>query len=458
MPPARTGVAVYSAELVAALAREHVIDVFVDEPIAAFARQSSATGQLPPRGAAPVPVIRSAHEFVWSHQHRPYDLTVFQLGNSSAHDFLWPYLFRYPGLVVLHDAQLHHARAAALLRLNRAGDYRDEFAANHPESSRDVAELAIAGFDSHLYYSWPMTRLVVRSSRLAAAHALLVTQRLRDESPSAAVETIRLGHGEPVPPERAAQAAARVRARHGIQNGAVLFGLFGGLTPEKRVPQVLEAFAALRRYQPSARLLLAGPPASHYDAAADVRRLDLDDVVVITGYLESDEAFTEYVSAVDVSINLRWPSAREVSGPWLRALAAGRATVTMDLSHTADVPGLDPRTWLPVSAGRALDDAPDPVTISIDVLDEAHSLRLALRRLAADDELRGRLGRAAAAYWEREHSQERMLEDYRRVLARAMAAPVPARARPPHLHANGTERLHELLEPFGLAADPWGRI
>jgi len=460
MPPARTGVAIDSVEMVGALAGEHEIHVFVDEPIAAHYRNRSAGGRLAAaamNARFPPAPIRSAHEFVWSHHRHPYDLTVFQLGNSSAHDFLWPYLFKYPGVAVLHDSHLHHARAAALLRARRADDYRSEFTANHPAVSPDLAELAIAGFDNHLYYSWPMTRLVVRGSRLAAVHAPLAAQWLREQSPGIDVETIRLGHGELVGPERAAISAARVRARHGIPDAALLFGVFGGLTPEKRVPAVLEAFAALLRYQPSARLILAGAPAGHYDVEADVRRLGLGDTVIISGYIESDEAFTDYVSACDVSINLRWPTAREISGPWLRALSAGRPTITMDLAHTAGVPALDPRTWLTVSASTSLADSPVPVTVGIDIMDEQHSLRLALRRLASDGDLRQRLGRAAAAYWEREHSQARMLEDYRRVLERALDAPVPVMKVPAHLRQDGLERLHALLEPFGGDVNPWSR-
>ena len=61
-----------------------------------------------------------------------YDLVVYQLGNSSVHDFTWPYLFRWPGLVVMHDTSLHHARAQALLGRLRLDAYRAEFAWNHP--------------------------------------------------------------------------------------------------------------------------------------------------------------------------------------------------------------------------------------------------------------------------------------------------------------------------------------
>lgn len=444
MPPARTGVATASAEVVAALRASHEIDVFADDPSARAAGASTA--------------VRSAHDFLWEHRLRRYDLTVYQLGNSSVHDFLWPYLFRFPGLAVLHDAQLHHARAAGLLRVKRTAAYRAEFAANHPEAAADLAELAVKGFDTHIYYNRPMTRLIVEASRVTAVHARLMAGVLRAASPTAAIETIRLGHGKPLSPEQTAAARERVRTRYGIAADSVLFGVLGGLTPEKRLPQVLTSFAALLPHAPGARLLLAGAPAAHYDVAADVQRLGIGSAVTMTGYLEGDDAFTDAVAACDVSVNLRWPTAREVSGPWLRALAAGKPTITIDLAHTADVPALDPRNWAVAHAALSLADPPEPVTIAIDILDEEHSLRLAMRRLAVDGDLRARLGRAAAAYWGRAHSTGGMLDDYRRVIARAIALPSPDPELPPHLQDDGSARLHALLEPFGVRADPWGTI
>jgi glycosyltransferase involved in cell wall biosynthesis len=428
VPPVPSGIAVCTADLVQGLAADHEIDLYVDEPVAASARLD-----------APRPV-RSAHDFVWRHQRAPYDLTVYQLGNSSHHDYSWPYLFRYPGLVVLHDAHLHHARAAALLRTKRAADYRAEFIACHPEAGIDQAELAVAGFDSHLYYAWPMTKLVVDASRLTVTHAPLVASALAAGSPSAHVDVVRLAHGTPCPDDDRRAARLRVNRARGLPPDALLLGVFGGLTPDKRLPQILDAFASLLPYAPHARLLLAGAPARHYDVAADVRARGLDRHVVLTGYLETTAELTDCVAACDISINMRWPTAREISGPWLRALAAGLPTITVDLAHTIDVPSLDPRTWRPHGA-----QAGEPVTVAIDILDEDHSLRLALRRLAADEPLRRRLGQAARAYWAREHSPARMLDDYRRAIARAAATPDPGPALPPHLVARGDRRLDAVL-------------
>ena len=434
MPPARSGIAACSADLVSALAGDYEIDVYVDE---APVRRA---------GGTPAPVARSAHEFVWRHRQTPYDLTIYQLGNSSAHAYSWPYLFRFPGLTVLHDVHLHHARAAALLRMRRPDDYRAEFAAAEPHASRDAAELAIAGFDSHLYYMWPLTRLVVEASRMVAVHTPRLAGDLRADFPGARVDSVHLGHGVAISPEAAAEARRRIVAHHGIPADAVVFGCFGGLTPDKRLRQVLDAFAALLPYASGARLILAGAPAAHYDAAADIAARGLQAHTVVTGYLESDEELTDYIAACDVTLNLRWPTAREVSGPWLRCLAAGKATVVIDLAHI-DVPSLDPRTWTANVTGRG---GGSPVCVAIDILDEDHSLRLAMRRLADDASLRASLGRAAAEWWQREHAPDVMVEDYRRLIPLAMAAPVPCPELPPHLVDNGDRRLRALLQPFGI--------
>jgi glycosyltransferase involved in cell wall biosynthesis len=427
MPPVRSGVAVCSAELIPELRTRHDIDVFVD--------------QLP---AAPDRGTHSAHDFLWRHRQRPYDLNVYQLGNSSHHDYLWPYLFRFPGLTVLHDAHLHHARAVSLLQHRRDADYRAEFAANHPDADAQVAELAIAGFDSYLYYMWPMTRGVIEASRLSAVHSRALARQLQEELETSTVEHIRLSHGSLVDETRERSARQRIRAQYGIASDAITFGCFGGLTADKRIAQILDAFGATLPYAPDARLLLAGAVGPHWDLAAAVQRQGLDGKVVITGYLETDAELTDCIAAVDVTLNLRWPTARETSGPWLRALAAGKPTIVMDLLQHVDVPALDPRTW----TSRACDRL--PVTVAIDILDEDHSLRLAMRRLARDSALRRTLGVAGRDHWQREHSADGMLADYERLMEQARWRPAPRPSLPRHLVNDGTGVLEGLLAPFGL--------
>jgi glycosyltransferase involved in cell wall biosynthesis len=466
-PPVNSGIAGRSAELVERLrSRGHLIDPYPEQ---------------------------QAHDFPWRHRQAAYDLVVYQFGNSSHHDYEWPYALQYAGLTILHDTRLHHARAALLLRERRLNDYRAEFQWNHPGLPADAAEIAVAGFDSRLYSEWPMNRTLIEASRLVAVHGERARRELlevleRSSSPPDTADrrparstapwddrvvSVRLGEGVAVSKEREREARVRVRDRYGIPADAILFGSFGGLTPEKRLTQILVAFRALLPHAPGARLLLAGAAAAHFEAVAAIAAHGLEDPVTLTGYVETEAALTEHIAACDISLNLRWPTARETSGPWLRALAAGKPTIITDLIHLGDVPSLDPRTWqqnglwalgpglweteteasTSVTLGqKPKAKGPKPVCVAIDILDEDHSLRLAMRRLATDAELRAQLGRAAHDWWRREHSVDVMVDDYECVMREAAARPTPTGALPVHVRDAGDRRLRELLGPFGVEA------
>jgi glycosyltransferase involved in cell wall biosynthesis len=441
LPPARTGLSVHSRELLGRLAPEYAIDVFVDDPVANEARRLN---RFPERVA-----IHPAHEFVWRRNRTPYDLTVYQLGNSAQHAYQWPYLFRFPGLLVLHDGHLHHSRAASLMRQRRPRDYRAEFAACQPDTSVDAAELAIAGFDSHLYYYWPFTRLVVEASKVTAVHTHALRDDLAAESPAAHVEYVHLAHGVLVTEDEVARRRTRARSQYGIAPDAVVFGCFGGLTPEKRPRQILDAFTAIRRDLPASVLLLGGEAPAHYDLRGDIARRDLGTDVVTTGYVESEDDLTSVIAASDVTLNLRWPTARELSGPWLRSLAAGRCSIVSALAHIAGIPVVDARTW-------TTGDVP-PIAVGIDLMDEPQQLAGAMRRLATDRTLREQIGSEARAYWQREHACERMLDDYRRLIPLAASLPAPQPSLPGHLLNDTSGLTTRLLASVGVPV-PWSSM
>lgn len=409
--------------------RGHTIDVYVSEKNAAAV-------------AVPGAPASRAHEFLPRHVTRPYDVVVYQLGNSWLHEFIWPYVFRFPGLAVLHDARLHHARGHSSLSRRDHRAYREEFAWSERDVAPDAAELAIYGFDGPFYYHWPMTRAVVEASLVTAAHTKSEAVRLGAAHPGRAIEYIALGEGVASPPSAADRAAAR--ARLGLAPEAVVFGAFGGLTADKRLIPILRAFAATTARVPTARLLLAGTPHSSVDVTGLAASLGVAEKVLVSGPLD-DHAFDAAIGAVDVSLHLRFPTALEMSGPWLRALSAGRATVITDLEHLTGVPALDPRSWRPLPGSESR----RPIAVAIDILDEDHSLRRAMLRLATDPSLRTALGEAGREYWEATHTVERMVADYERVLARAAAAPPPDAALPASLRPDPFASLDQLLTETG---------
>jgi glycosyltransferase involved in cell wall biosynthesis len=439
LPPVRSGIARYSVELLSRLGHLYEIDGFVD------ATECHVTSGLAG--------VFSAHDFVWKQAVDPYDLIVYQLGNAPCHDYMWPYLVRFPGLVTLHDGQLHHSRARRLLGENRPAHYRAEFLYNHPGADPCLADLGVAGLLGALVQFWPMRRTVLTASRLVLVHNTKLAEDLREEDAAAAVSVVEMGVSE-----HPAKGSMRqhVRTSLGLSPDTILFAAFGKVTPEKRIPQALRALATLPLETPW-HLVLCGELVDHYDPSADAQALGIADHVTVTGYVDEDD-MSGYVEAVDICICLRWPSSRETSASWLRCLAAGKATIVTDLVHLSDVPSLDPRPqkWAVAGypAGRdALGHVVRAACISIDILDEDHSLGLAVRRIAADGSLRETLGQAARQLWTDRFTLDRMASGYERTMERVCGTQFNGLQRaglPAHLLRDGTEHTSAILAEFGL--------
>ena len=424
LPPVRSGVSAYTVDVLAGLDRAFLVDAYVD-------------------GATPGARIFSAHDFAWRNRLEPYDLVVYQLGNAPCHDYMWAYLARYPGLVVLHDARLHHARARSLLSRHGAEAYRAELRFDHPDAPPDVAEYAVEGLGGPIAYFWSMLRVVMSTARLIAVHNPRVAADLRESYPGTEVETIRMGVRD-VPASRSEEDAARVRREWAIPDGAVVFTAFGKITAVKRIGPIVRAFGRVVEEGVDAYLLLVGDADGYPALGQDASGVDR---VRVTGYV-ADDRIDAYLAASDVCLCLRWPAAQETSASWLRCLAAGRPTAITDLAHLVDIPTFDPRGW------RRTRPAREPIAVSIDLLEEETSLIAAMRRLSIDRALREQLGRAGHQYWSREHTLNVMVADYGRVIqsAAARSAPVPA-GLPAHVTDTYSENARRIAHRVGADLD-----
>ena len=415
-PPDRHPAARRSRDIVRALsARGEAIDLVVADDAAAFGADRAAT--VPPG----VHVVSAAE--CRAQGSRP-DLAVYYVANDTACEFMWPSVFEQPGLLVLHDINIHAMRRAGAQ--GRAAAYRTEFASNHPDVPPDAAELAIAGFAGAYESFWPMIRSVVEASRVVAVPTAAAARDVQARWPDASIVTIAPGIQAPAPSD--ADTCMARRSAWNIPAEAVVFGVVGhGDDPAaRRLPQILRAFASTLARVPHVRLLVSGMEADLAAQPAAVRT-----AITRVGPLTEEER-GHLMDAVDVLVDLHWPPLAGPSDHRLAGMAAGRLAIFMETGEAADVPALDPRSWRPPVDGR------DPVGVAIDILDEDHSLRLACYRLAVDHALRERLGRAAHAYWEHTHTLGHMTAGVVRAIDLALARP-----------ANRAEAHSPLHQPEG---------
>jgi glycosyltransferase involved in cell wall biosynthesis len=280
LPPSRSGVADYSALLLPAL-RER-IDVVVAEP-----------GRRPPAA----------------------DVALYHVGNDpDAHGWIVDALRKRPGVVVLHEYVLHHLIAG--ITIGR-GDGRGYLDAMERELGVAGRLLGLGVLDNLLPLLWETQpeRFPLAGQVLDPATGLIVHSRFVAEQARAAGYAGRLWQiPHPAWPMQDAAPAVDV-------HGEPLIGCFGFLNMNKRIPQLLQAFASLRRSRPGATLLLVGAAGERFDLDRRLERLGLSgDGVVRLDYVP-EERMWSLMAACDVLVNLRHPTMGETSGSVVRALS-----------------------------------------------------------------------------------------------------------------------------------------
>jgi glycosyltransferase involved in cell wall biosynthesis len=346
MPPQRSGIADYSALLVPAL-RER-IDLHL---------VSRRTRVIP----------------------RDTDAILYHIGNSAmAHGWILELLRRRPGLVVLHDFSLHHLVAELTLgRRDREGYARaleQETGLAGRLLAHGVAEGSVPPLWETSPERFPLVGEVLSLATGLIVHSRYVERRVRERGYAGPVW--RIPH--PAWPEPDAEPA---------HTGGFVVGCFGNLNASKRVPQVLEAFAALKQSNPDALLILGGA----IEPGIELERR-VPEGVVHEGRVP-EERLWSLLASCDVCVALRRPTRGETSGMAIRALSAGKPLIVSDAGWFAELPAS-------VAAKVPVDDR-EPETVAA-----------FLRLLADDPELRERMSEAAAAYVQQVHGLDRVADLY----------------------------------------------
>ncbi len=239
-----------------------------------------------------------------------------------------------PGVVVLHDAVLHHFYLGAF-RQNR---YIDEYVYNYGEWQRSFAaelwrERSGSGMDIR-YFERPMLKRVGERSLAVVVHNGAAAEAVRAHAPGANVVEIPHFFDCPFPPR--ADDRGRMRRGWGIGEDAFVFGVFGFLRESKRLHLILQCFEQLERERPAVRLLVTGSFASS-DLERAVGPCLTQPGILRVGHLgEAD--FWRAADAVDCCLNLRHPGCGETSGIGVRLMGLGKPVFFTDGPEIGRIP------------------------------------------------------------------------------------------------------------------------
>ncbi len=371
LPPTRSGIADYSAELLPHLAQAAQITLFVEAP-----------DQVADDLRADFEVRPIAD---YARVHWQYDIALYQMGDSLCHEAMYPVLLRYGGVTVLHDFGLHHFIATRTIPRGDFAGYVREMGYALGTDGVELAYRIQRGEAEHPLYSVPLNDRLLDRSLGVIVHSRYVAEKVRVARPCLPLAVIPAPIHMPMAPVRSREAL-------GCPADALLFVSAGQVIANKQLTLALEAFARLRADYPQARYVVVGDELKHdLDLPAWLAQRGLSDAVTLTGYLADKADFVAWIAAADVLVNLRYPTVGETSATALRGLAAGRPVIVSDLGWYAELP--------------------DDVCVKVRPND-LESLLMAMRHLAADPVRRQAIGQRAAAYARAEHTPAQAAKRY----------------------------------------------
>jgi glycosyltransferase involved in cell wall biosynthesis/SAM-dependent methyltransferase len=304
LPPARSGIADYAAALLEPLEQMAAVETFED-----------------PRKAGDL---------------SRFDVLLYQMGNNHYHASIYECALEHPGVIVLHEANLHHLHAERTIKRGDWDAYVDGVAEDGGEAARAFAERVRRLEVGPDYEGVPMLRRLLKRARGVIVHSDFVGEAVRAAGYEGPVE--RIWHGAWIDRDPKRMALGDVyRSKLGLAPTTPLVGSFGFLKPYKRIAESLRALKRLVRLNPEVRMILCGEPHPELDLDNLIAGLGLAEHVRVLGYL-SGEDFDHYMAACDVILNLRYPTVGESSGTLLRAFSLGKPVLVTDIGSFREYP------------------------------------------------------------------------------------------------------------------------
>ena len=375
LPPVKSGIADYSAELLPELAKYYEIDLVVDQERVIDPRVAG----FPQR--SPDWLRANAHAF---------DRVVYHFGNSHAHQHMFELIRDVPGIVVLHDFFF----SGVLDNLENEGYLPQAFLHALYESHGFPGLLDHAKNGRHAaIWKYPVNKGVLDAAAGVIVHSdfskTLATAWYGPQT-AAGWRTIPLLRGRPegsIGPG----ARANARTRLGLANDDYVVCTFGMLGRTKLNDELLDAFlASPLALDPHCRLVFVGendPGLYGGELLQKANAGAAKDRIRITGFVDA-ATYADWLAAADCAVQLRTSTRGETSASVLDCLLYGLPTVVNAHGSTASIDD------------ELLVKLRDDFTVP--------ELADALAHLHGDAGARAALARKALAHMEAEHAPARV--------------------------------------------------
>jgi glycosyltransferase involved in cell wall biosynthesis len=324
IPPAKSGIARYAAELLPHLEKYFDIDIYSD---------------LKSEDGFSVQHSRQLEDY--APLRKSYDLTIYQMGNSQAHDRIYTLMVNFPGITILHDNNLHGLiYHRALVWRKEPHMYEIELAAQYGVEGLRLARIVEnAGLSTETASSKPLYFTAALSSEILVITSDRVATGFSDVW-DVPVRCIPLGVESRTLPSEAE--ISRIRRDYGVPERSFTILTAGFIEShglrDRRIDICLQAFRKLVSTHKECKYIIAGLTRdARRDLQEWVEGLHLEKEVKLMED-SSEGTFRDLNQLSDVCLQLRYPCFAFASASILNSLSWGKPVITSDIPEYETLP------------------------------------------------------------------------------------------------------------------------
>jgi glycosyltransferase involved in cell wall biosynthesis len=322
IPPQKSGIAEYSAELIPQLTRHYSITIITDfrngeAPIESFGDITVHT----PRWLA-----KNKHSF---------DRILYHFGNSTYHQYMFELIKEVPGVVVMHDFFVSGI-LSFLEMTEQTSVWTQELYNSH--GYKAVRERTIKPDITDVIYSYPCNRGVIEDSIGLVIHSEYSEElaKVYYGGMHRNFKTIPHLRGQKLLFEKKI-----ARERLGFKETHYIVSAFGMIGPTKLNHILIESWLMSKLAQePNCLLIFVGEisdPTYGEKLTKVINKLGMQKRVRITGWVDN-QGYQSYIAATDLAVQLRTLSRGETSGTVLDCMKYGIPTIVNAHGSMKEIP------------------------------------------------------------------------------------------------------------------------
>ncbi|PMB27989.1 glycosyltransferase [Fischerella thermalis] len=319
-PPQRSGIANYSYEIVRHLKEYADITLYVDNE----QECRIDTLELPIKNISALPKDIDK-----------YDCIVYHIGNNTKfHKEIYRMAWQYPGIVVLHELNIHPFLADAFLNTKDEHLYADALREGYGEQGASSYDDVKSKRINPDVWEFPLSHALAKRSLATIVHSHWVKEQLQEIEnvfviPLGSIEKSNI---------TVSNTDRLLKERLGISDQNFVIATFGFVNKLKRVPEVLQAIKILLERGYPIQFIIGGElidPSLMIEEK--INSLGISENVIVTGYL-NDEDYEGLLKLSDIVINLRYPSLGESSAALMTALGYGKTCIVSNYQQFTELP------------------------------------------------------------------------------------------------------------------------